>query len=65
MLDQAGALRTAEARGAAPQLEAWVPDNAEELLDTATRKFRETFDFYCTPRGYHPRANQGFRPHSR
>ncbi|MET7853308.1 hypothetical protein ABZT48_34995 [Streptomyces avermitilis] len=36
MLDQAGALRTAEARGAAPRREAWTPDNAEELLETAT-----------------------------
>ncbi|MET8027099.1 hypothetical protein [Streptomyces avermitilis] len=36
MLDQAGALRTAEARGAAPRREAWIPDNAEELLETAT-----------------------------
>jgi fermentation-respiration switch protein FrsA (DUF1100 family) len=60
MLDTAGALRTAEARGAAPQLEAWIPHNAEELLQTATRQFRETFEFYCTPRGYHPRANQGW-----
>ncbi|MGW4548055.1 hypothetical protein ACWEN4_17010 [Streptomyces violaceorubidus] len=33
-------------------------DNAEELLETATRQFRETFDFYRTPRGYHPRAVQ-------
>ncbi|WP_405863847.1 alpha/beta hydrolase [Streptomyces sp. NBC_00005] len=60
MLDQAGALRTAEARGAAPQPAAWIPDNAEELLEAATMQFRETFEFYCTPRGYHPRANQGW-----
>ncbi|MGW5698986.1 alpha/beta hydrolase, partial [Streptomyces asiaticus] len=60
MLDQAGALRTAEARGAAPQMEAWIPDNAEDLLETATRQFRETYEFYCTPRGFHPRANRGW-----
>ncbi|MGA5507659.1 alpha/beta hydrolase [Streptomyces umbrinus] len=60
MLDRAGALRTAEARGAAPQLEAWIPDNAEELLEMATRQFRETYDFYRTPRGHHPRAIQGW-----
>ncbi|MDT0611092.1 alpha/beta hydrolase [Streptomyces lancefieldiae] len=60
MLDRAGALRTAEARGAAPQLEAWIPENAEELLETATRQFRETYEFYRTPRGHHPRANQGW-----
>ncbi|MFF4749189.1 alpha/beta hydrolase [Streptomyces sp. NPDC002514] len=60
MLDRSGALRTAEARGAAPQLEAWIPDHAEELLETATRQFRETFEYYCTPRGHHPRAVQGW-----
>lgn len=60
MLDQAGAARTAEARGAKPQLAAWIPDNAEELLETGTRQFRETFEFYRTPRGYHPRAIQGW-----
>ncbi|WP_245235239.1 alpha/beta hydrolase [Streptomyces violaceorubidus] len=36
----------------------WIPDNAEELLETATRQFREMFDFYRTPRGCHPRAVQ-------
>lgn len=60
MLDQAGALRTAEALGAPPQLAPWIPDNAEELLETATTQFRETYEYYCTPRGYHPRANQGW-----
>ncbi|MEU4657838.1 alpha/beta hydrolase [Streptomyces sp. NPDC023723] len=60
LLDQAGAARTEEARGAAPQLAAWIPDQAEELLETETRQFRETFEFYCTPRGYHPRAVQGW-----
>ncbi|WP_155059315.1 alpha/beta hydrolase [Streptomyces blattellae] len=60
LLDRAGAARTAEARGAAPELVAWIPDNAEELLETATRQFRETFEFYCTPRGHHPRTVQGW-----
>ncbi|GAA5088436.1 hypothetical protein HNP84_005914 [Thermocatellispora tengchongensis] len=60
LLDQAGAARTAEARGAAPEMVAWIPDNAEELLATATRQFRETFEFYRTPRGHHPRAVQGW-----
>jgi fermentation-respiration switch protein FrsA (DUF1100 family) len=60
MLDQAGAARTAEARGANPQLMPWIPDNADELLETETRQFRETFEFYRTPRGYHPRAVQGW-----
>ncbi|MEV2253871.1 alpha/beta hydrolase [Streptomyces sp. NPDC050147] len=60
LLDQAGAARTEEARGAAPRLVGWIPDNAEELLETGTRQFRETFEFYCTSRGHHPRAVQGW-----
>ncbi|KUL53421.1 alpha/beta hydrolase [Streptomyces sp. NRRL S-1521] len=60
MLDQASAARTAEAQGAVPGLVAWIPDDAEELLETATRQFRETFEYYCTPRGHHPRAVQGW-----
>ncbi|MFJ9560495.1 alpha/beta hydrolase [Streptomyces fuscichromogenes] len=60
MLDRAAAARTAEARGAAPELVAWIPDNAEELMRTATRQFRETFEYYRTPRGHHPRAVQGW-----
>ncbi|THC45102.1 alpha/beta hydrolase [Streptomyces sp. A1499] len=60
MLDQASAARTAEAQGAVPELVAWIPDDAEELLETATRQFRETFEYYCTPRGHHPRAVQGW-----
>ncbi|CAM5428873.1 Alpha/beta hydrolase OS=Streptomyces tendae OX=1932 GN=GUR47_24520 PE=4 SV=1 [Streptomyces tendae] len=60
LLDQAGAARTEEARGAAPRLVAWIPDDAEELLETGTRQFQETFDYYRTPRGHHPRAAQGW-----
>ncbi|MFD0249823.1 alpha/beta hydrolase [Streptomyces sp. NPDC127113] len=60
MLDQAGAQRTAEARGAAPRMVAWLPDSAEDLPPTATRQLRETFDYYRTPRGHHPRANRGW-----
>ncbi|PPS91370.1 alpha/beta hydrolase [Streptomyces sp. MH60] len=60
LLDQASAARTAEACGAAPETVAWIPDNAGELLETATTQFRETFEYYCTPRGYHRRAVQGW-----
>ncbi|MGX1032982.1 fermentation-respiration switch protein FrsA (DUF1100 family) [Streptomyces ambofaciens] len=60
LLDRAAAARTAEARGAAPEMVAWIPDNAQDLLETATRQFRETYEFYCTPRGHHPRAVQGW-----
>ncbi|WP_460061441.1 imelysin family protein [Streptomyces sp. YKOK-I1] len=64
MLDQAGAARTTQARGAHPQSAAWIPDDAEELLETGTKQFRETFEFYRTPRGYHPRAIRGWVPRS-
>ncbi|MFJ8542363.1 alpha/beta hydrolase [Streptomyces sp. NPDC093586] len=60
LLDRAAAARTAEAHGAAPERVAWIPDDAEELLETASRQFRETFEFYRTPRGHHPRAVQGW-----
>lgn len=60
LLDQAGAARTEEARGAAPRLVAWIPDDAKELLETGTRQFQETFEYYRTPRGHHPRAVQGW-----
>ncbi|GAA2608926.1 MULTISPECIES: alpha/beta hydrolase [Streptomyces] len=60
LLDRAAAARTAEARGEAPETVAWIPDDAEDLPATGTRQFRETYEFYRTPRGYHPRAVQGW-----
>ncbi|MCV2457878.1 alpha/beta hydrolase [Streptomyces sp. ICN988] len=60
LLDRAAAARTAEARGEAPETVAWIPDDAEYLPATGTRQFRETYEFYRTPRGYHPRAVQGW-----
>ncbi|HEX2314806.1 MAG TPA: alpha/beta hydrolase, partial [Thermomonospora sp.] len=52
MLDQAGELRTAEARGEAPRTERWAPESAEGLEDAPTL-FREAQDYYRTPRGGH------------
>lgn len=60
LLDRAAAARTAEARGEAPETVAWIPDDAEDMPATGTRQFRETYEFYRTPRGYHPRAVQGW-----
>ncbi|MEU6132732.1 alpha/beta hydrolase [Saccharopolyspora sp. NPDC047091] len=53
VLARAGELRTAEARGEPPHREPWVPD---EWRDSAHRQDRETWEFYRTARGAHPRA---------
>ncbi|MGW1467155.1 hypothetical protein ACWCPT_22770 [Streptomyces sp. NPDC002308] len=52
--------RTAEARGAAPQLAARIPAEAEEPLETATRQFREAYECCRIPRGDHLRADRGW-----
>ncbi|GAB3011358.1 alpha/beta hydrolase [Streptomyces pseudoechinosporeus] len=48
MLERAGAARTAEARGEAVPRQEWIT----EAVDA------ETYEYYRTPRGYHPRAVQ-------
>ncbi|GAB2662616.1 alpha/beta hydrolase [Saccharopolyspora gloriosae] len=53
LLARAGALRTAEARGEEPLRVPWVPD---EMRDSASRQDRETWEYYRTARGAHPRA---------
>ncbi|MFA3878621.1 alpha/beta hydrolase [Streptomyces sp. MMCC 100] len=52
MLDQAGALRTAEARGEAPATLNWAPESPEGL-EEAPVLYREAQDYYRTPRGGH------------
>ncbi|MFF1690180.1 MULTISPECIES: alpha/beta hydrolase [unclassified Streptomyces] len=52
MLDQAGALRTAEARGEAPATMNWAPESPEGL-EEAPVLYREAQDYYRTPRGGH------------
>ncbi|MET7508496.1 alpha/beta hydrolase [Streptomyces albidoflavus] len=52
MLDQAGALRTAEARGEAPATLTWAPESPEGL-EEAPVLYREAQDYYRTPRGGH------------
>ncbi|MEV0696861.1 alpha/beta hydrolase [Saccharopolyspora sp. NPDC050389] len=52
MLDQAGALRTAEARGEAPAVQNWAPESPEGL-ENAPTLYREAQDYYRTSRGGH------------
>ncbi|MFC9736276.1 alpha/beta hydrolase [Streptomyces roseolus] len=52
MLDQAGALRTAEAKGQTPATLNWAPESPEGL-DEAPVLYREAQDYYRTPRGGH------------
>ncbi|MEW2128927.1 alpha/beta hydrolase [Streptomyces sp. NPDC005435] len=58
MLDQAGALRTAEARGEAPTMQNWVPESQEGLAEGTL--WREGSEYYYTPRGHHERSNTGW-----
>ncbi|MYQ48819.1 alpha/beta fold hydrolase [Streptomyces sp. SID4985] len=58
MLDQAGALRTAEARGEAPVMQNWVPESQEGLEEGTL--WREGSEYYYTERGLHCRSNTGW-----
>ncbi|WP_243793945.1 alpha/beta hydrolase [Saccharopolyspora gloriosae] len=53
VLAQSGEMRTAEARGEPPHRVPWVPD---EMRYSESRQDRETWEFYRTARGAHPRA---------
>ncbi|GAB3276009.1 alpha/beta hydrolase [Kineosporia babensis] len=55
LLRQANAARTAEARDGKVVRQEWVP---HELPEGAPQDLQEVFDFYRTPRGFHPRAIQ-------
>ncbi|MFJ5932787.1 alpha/beta hydrolase [Streptomyces sp. NPDC093071] len=52
LLEQAGALRTAEAAGEAPATLTWAPESPEGL-EEAPVLYREAQDYYRTPRGGH------------
>lgn len=43
--------RTAEARGAEPMIIPWIPDEQKDAEDI---DLHEAYDYYRTPRGYHP-----------
>ncbi|MEU1201547.1 alpha/beta hydrolase [Streptomyces sp. NPDC005813] len=58
MLDQAGALRTAEANGEAPTMQNWVPESQEGLEEGSL--WREGSEYYYTQRGHHCRSNTGW-----
>jgi fermentation-respiration switch protein FrsA (DUF1100 family) len=55
MLDAAAAARTAEARGEGVQTFPLFPATAEEARARGQHTF-EGFEYYCTPRGQHPRS---------
>ncbi|GAB6899354.1 alpha/beta hydrolase [Kineosporia succinea] len=55
LLRAANAARTAEARGADVVRTEWLP---HELPADAPQDLQEVFEFYRTPRGFHPRAVQ-------
>ncbi|MFK0106638.1 alpha/beta hydrolase [Streptomyces sp. NPDC091217] len=57
LLNQAGALRNAEARGEGPVNFQPVPPTADEAAAFPDRSmYREGHEYYRTPRGNHPRA---------
>ena len=58
MLDAAAAARTEEARGGGPQTFPLFPDTAEEAFARGGQYGLEAFDYYCTPRGQHPRSTK-------
>lgn len=58
LLNQAGALRNAEARSGSPIGMSLLPDTAAEADVFPDRSlFKEAFYYYRTPRGSHPRSN--------
>ncbi|MGW4350032.1 alpha/beta hydrolase [Streptomyces sp. NPDC004690] len=58
LLDQAGALRTAEAKGEAPTMQNWVPESPEGMPEGSL--YREGSEYYYTERGHHCRSNTGW-----
>jgi hypothetical protein len=58
MLDAAATARAAEARGEGPQTFPLFPNTAEEAFARGGQYGLEAFDYYCTPRGQHPRSTK-------
>jgi hypothetical protein len=56
MLGAAAAARTAEADGEGAQTFLLFPSTAEEAFTRGGEYGREGFEYYCTPRGEHPRS---------
>ncbi len=62
-LAQVGAQRTAEARGAPPRLDPWIPDTVDAMKQAGIteRDVVEAVTYYRTPRGQHPRSDNRLR----
>ncbi|BCY08591.1 alpha/beta hydrolase [Actinoplanes sp. L3-i22] len=58
MLDAAAAARTAEARGAGPQSFPLFPPTPEQGRELGGEHGFEGVEYYCTPRGEHPRSTK-------
>ena len=58
MLDAAAAARSAEARGEGTQTFPLFPDTPEGAFALGGEYGREGFEYYCTPRGQHPRSTK-------
>jgi fermentation-respiration switch protein FrsA (DUF1100 family) len=58
MLDAAAAARTAEAHGAGEQDFQLFPDTIEQARTLGGEHGYEGFEYYCTPRGQHPRSTK-------
>jgi fermentation-respiration switch protein FrsA (DUF1100 family) len=58
MLDAAAAARTAEARGAGPQAFPLFPPTPEQGRALGGEHGFEGVEYYCTPRGEHPRSTK-------
>jgi hypothetical protein len=56
MLGAAAAARTAEAAGQGTQTFPLFPSTAEEAFARGGEYGRQGFEYYCTPRGEHPRS---------
>jgi fermentation-respiration switch protein FrsA (DUF1100 family) len=60
MLDAAAAARNAEARGEGVQSLPLFPETAEQAAAMGGGHVVDGFDYYCTPRGMHPRSARMF-----
>ncbi len=58
MLDAAAHARTVEARGAKPDSLPLFPETIEQARELGGEYGAEGFEYYCTPRGQHPRSTK-------
>ncbi len=58
MLKAAAVARSAEARGEAVQTFSLFPSSSEEAFHLGGEYGREGYEYYCTPRGQHPRSTR-------